>query len=259
MTSDSHPRFIHLPSGHNFRDLGGYPAADGRSVRWRQVFRSGFMSKITAADAATLHALGIDTICDFRANAERDERPTLWHGGSATQLWARDYDFSAGAIAELLDRPDILAAQTRDTMIEIYRELPYEQADSLRELFARIAAGRLPLLFNCSAGKDRTGIASALLLDLLGVARDTIEQDYMLTNAAMDGLIAFMADSPKYRHLLDDADIGRIEPLLRAEPDYLATSFAVIEDTHGSVAAYMSEVVGVGADERAAIRELLLA
>lgn len=258
MTSDSHPRFIPLPSGHNFRDLGGYRAADGRSVRWRQLFRSGFMSKITAEDAATLHALGIDTICDFRANAEREERPTLWHGGSETELWARDYEFSAGAIAELLDRPDILASQTRDSMIEIYRELPYEQADSLRELFARIAAGRLPLLFNCSAGKDRTGVASALLLDLLGVPRATIEQDYMLTNEAMDGLIAFMADSPKYQHLLGDS-LHRIEPLLRAEPDYLATSFAVIEDQHGSVEAYLSEVIGVGAGERATIRDRLLA
>ena len=234
MRDPTPPRFIPLPSGHNFRDLGGYATADGRHVRWGMLFRSGFMSKISAEDGATLHALGIDTICDLRANGERAERPTRWHEGSATELWARDHHFSAGAIAELIASLDAIASQTRDSMIEVYRKLPWEQTESLREMFGRIVAGRVPLLFNCSAGKDRTGIAAALLLSLLGVPRETIEEDYLLTNQAMDGLIAFMADSPMYRDFVH-ARREHAMPLLRAELDYLATSFAAIEQRHGSV------------------------
>ena len=221
------------------------------------LFRSGFMSKISADDSATLRALGIDTICDLRANGERAERPTQWHEGSATELWARDHHFSTGAIAALIERTDVVASQTRDSMIEVYRELPWKQAESLRELFGRIA-GRLPLLFNCSAGKDRTGIASALLLTLLGVPRATIVQDYLLTNQAMDGLVAFMADSPRYRVFVE-ARREQAMPLLRAEPDYLATSFVAIQERHGSVDGYLREVIGLSAGDFDTIRGRLLA
>lgn len=256
-STSAHQRILHLPTGHNFRDIGGYPAADGRSVRWRQVYRSGYMSKITGDDIAALHALGIDTICDFRANDEREERPTVWHEGTTTELWARDYEFSAGALAELMENTDILEGQTRDSMIEIYTVLPYEQADSYREMFRRLAAGRVPLVFNCSAGKDRTGVASALLLSLLGVPRDVIYDDYMLTNASMDGLVAYMEQSPKYRAFVVERRDHAL-PLIRAERDYLDTTFAVIAQDHGSVERYLADVLDISPEDQITMRDNLL-
>ena len=166
--------------------------------------------------------------------------------------------FSAGTIAELIERPGAIESHTRDTKIEVYRELPWEQAESLRELFGRIVAGRVPLLYNCSAGKDRTGIAAALLLTLLGVPREIIEEYYLLTNQAIDGLIAFMADSPRYRDIVH-AHRERAMPLLRAELDYLATSFAAIERKHGSVGGYLREVIRLSEADCDKIRERLLA
>lgn len=257
MKSESPERILHLPSGHNFRDIGGYPTLDGRSVKWRQVFRSGYMSKIAGDDLDQLHRLGIDTICDLRANDEREERPTVWHEGSTTDFWARDHEFSAGALAELALRPDLMAEHTRASMFEIYSVLPYEQTGSYRELLSRIAQGRLPLVFNCSAGKDRTGLATALILSILGVPRETIEEDYLLSNAALDGLIEYMKASPKYRQLATER-VDLAMPMLRAEADYLATSFAVIENDHGSVERYLDVALGIDGEAQKAIRANLL-
>jgi protein-tyrosine phosphatase len=221
-------RILPIETGHNFRDIGGYAAAHGRSVKWRKIYRSGYMSRVAGDDIAQLQGLGIDTICDFRTNSERQHRPTLWHSDSKTEIWARDYEFSSGAFFDVADRSALSASEMRSTMILLYEQLPFEQAESYCEMFQRIAAGRVPLLFNCSAGKDRTGVAAALLLSLLGVSYDMIEQDYMLTNDRMDGLIAFMAKEPKYSHYVTERRADAM-PLLRAETEYLASSFKAIE------------------------------
>ncbi len=257
MSTEPSQRILHLPSGHNFRDLGGYPAEGGRSVKWRTIYRSGHMSSITGDDIAQLNALGIDTICDFRANGERAERPTLWHEQSLTELWARDHEGSLGSLSGLIERPDVQDGETRATMLEIYRHFPHEQAENYREMFRRIAAGRVPLVFNCSAGKDRTGLAAALLLSLLGVPRDVIEADYLLTNDVMERLADFLAASPRYQ---DFVTLRRDKalPLLRAEAEYLEASFAVIEGQHGSVQGYLTDVLGITEAEQDTIRGILL-
>jgi protein-tyrosine phosphatase len=257
MKLENHQRILHLPSGHNFRDIGGYQTADGRTVKWRQIFRSGYMSKITGEDREQLHGLGIDTICDFRANGERTERPTVWHEGTPTQLWARDYELSAGALGDLMKEPQVQASQSRASMLAVYRELPYEQADSYREMFDRIAAGRVPLVFNCSAGKDRTGVASALVLTLLGVPRSVVEEDYLLTNATIDGLFQFMAESERYKAFVTDRR-EQIMPVMMADKEYLDTSFDVIEREHGTVENYARDVLSLTDDAIAAIRTYLL-
>jgi protein-tyrosine phosphatase len=204
-----------------------------------------------------LHSLGIDTICDLRANDERSERPTVWHDGTATELWARDHLFSVGGLHGLAAKADVGPEDTRASMFEIYRALPFEQAVSYRELFNRLAAGRVPVVFNCSAGKDRTGVAGALILSVLGVPRSTIDEDYLLSNDMLDGLIAYMKTSAAYGPLVEHRQEVAM-PMLRVERDYLDESFAVIEREHGTVERYLDEVLGIDADGQAAMREHLL-
>lgn len=256
MTSPNPPRILTLPSGHNFRDAGGYATRDGRQVKWQHLYRSGHMSRISGDDVAALHALGIDTIIDLRANDERSERPTVWHDDTETELWARDHDFSAGSLSDLALRPDFRAEHSREGMLEIYRLLPHEQAGSYSELFTRIAQGRLPILYNCSAGKDRTGLASALLLTLLGVDDATIIDDYLLSNDVIPGLMDYMSTNPKYARMMSQPD--KAMPVLRAEADYLETSMAVIARDHGTVERYLGEVLSIDAAMQQAIREQLL-
>ena len=243
MNIEKSERILPLSSGQNFRDMGGYRTADGRMVKWGHIFRSGHMAKINDEDRVRLHDLGIKKICDFRANGERAERPTLWHEGSETDLWARDHEFSSGAMTQMLGRTDFEAAHIRDYMLKIYGELPYEQAESYRETFSLIAGGQVPLVFNCTAGKDRTGLAAAILLELLGVSRDVIVEDYLLTNHAIDGLFAYMADTKKYGAFVT-AKRDEIMPLMIADADYLNVSFAKIDSEHGSMESYAREILG---------------
>ena len=130
MTPDD--RIIALEHGHNFRDLGGYPAADGRSVRRGMLFRSGTMADLTEADVARLSQLGIVCICDLRTTSERTKHPTSWHDETKVRLLARDYDHSAGSLASLR-RGDGEAVRSR--MTSLYQRLHEEQRDAYAELF----------------------------------------------------------------------------------------------------------------------------
>jgi protein-tyrosine phosphatase len=260
MTADTltRPRMVPISSGHNFRDMGGYSAADGKHVRWGMLFRAGYMSDVAGEDAATLQALGIVSICDLRANGERDLRPTAWHEPTITELWVRDHDVSAGELHKLMESGTVNAETMRAAMVDLYRALPFVQADSYREMFARLKAGRVPLLFNCSAGKDRTGVAAALILAALGVSRDLILEDYLLTNATIDNLAKFLASDGRYSDMVSNRREDAL-PLLRAEAEYLVASFEVIEARHGSVDAYLAEILGVSAEDQQNIRSHLIA
>jgi protein-tyrosine phosphatase len=255
--TESLPRILARSTGQNFRDMGGYPMMDGRTTRWRTLFRSGVMARVEGADHDELHALGIDSICDFRANGERERHPTKWHERGATELWTRNYDFSSGNLHQMVQQPDVVSGDVYAAMTEIYRHMPFEQAPSFAEMFKRLAAGRVPLVFNCSAGKDRTGIAAALILTVLGASHEVIEADYMLTNDAIEGLSSFLIGDPHYTHLIAER-IEHAKPLLRAEKEYLATAFSVIEAEHGSVDAYLHDRLGVTSANREAIRGHLL-
>ena len=254
---DSYERVLPLDGVQNFRDLGGYPTADGRRVRWRRLFRSGTMARLSAADTDGLRALGIRAICDLRTNAERERHPTLWCDTATTALWHRDHDRSSGVIASLLSRAELTASDTSAVIEAAYRTMAFEQAPSYRALFLMIAAGQLPLVFNCSAGKDRTGIVAALILSVLGVPRETVIEDYLLSNANVARLRTHLESDPRYGPFIAGAGDAAL-PLLRAEASYLAAMFDSLEQHHGSVEAYLREALELPAETLPAIREALL-
>jgi len=172
-------RLLPLQGGRNFRDLGGYRAADGRQVKWGKLFRSGVMSGLTPADMSYLTAIGLRVICDLRSREERATRPNPFQaqGAGAPQVAAAGY---------AMFRLDALHnATTRDAAIEAFAQSYVEFSQALApqyaDMFDRLARGEAPLAVNCSAGKDRTGVASALILSVLGVPRETIVADYALT------------------------------------------------------------------------------
>jgi protein-tyrosine phosphatase len=233
-------RVVPIAGSHNLRDMGGYKTADGREVKWGTLFRSGVMAELTEADRAEFRRLGIVAIYDLRANRER-----------------RDYELSIGALDGLIHKGNLEADALLHVIHDAYRELPFEQADSYRELFRLLVAGQVPLLFNCTAGKDRTGIAAALILFTLGVPLDTINHDYSLTELAMDKLIAILFADPRYAPL---AALPREQylPIVRADPTYLAIAFKEIEHVHGGIAQYLNVVLGVGPAEIEILRAELL-
>jgi protein-tyrosine phosphatase len=245
-----------LGSAFNLRDFGGYATADGRCVKRGMLYRSGTMALLTDGDAAQLRSLGIRAICDFRRGNERTAEPTRWHGADV-DYFCRDYSESSGLLGEMLKSDDATADDMRRTMIALYREIPVDHAESYRAMFARIAEGRVPLLINCSAGKDRTGVGAALVLAALGVPRATIIEDYLLTNdhADWDWLLA-QRNTLVARMRLSKTEA--LKPLLVADAAYLDSLFATLDDRHGGVDGYLADMLGVDAAARDAMRGTLL-
>jgi len=249
-------RILPLAGGHNFRDQGGYPVGDGMRVAWRRIFRSGTLTYLTDDDHAQLESLGIRFICDLRTNRERRNHPSRWISEHDVEVWWRDHDAStADLAAAIAAAPRTVTA--RELMNDLYRSLPYDQSTAYTELLKRLASGQLPLLFHCSAGKDRTGVLGAILLDLLGVDRATVIADYVKSDDHYDRLLAmFLRD--RHIHDIDSSDPERFAPLLRADPAYLQACFATIEQAHGSGEGYAREILGLSAGEITSIRERLV-
>jgi protein-tyrosine phosphatase len=244
-------RHIRLERATNFRDLGGYATRFGRPVRWGRVYRSGELTKITEADVADLEGLGLRLIFDLRTSVERTNRPSRpW--GNPRRLH-RDYDHSGADLPSLVARTDVSADRLRESMFTLYRALPFEQADAFRTLFGEMASGTLPLLFHCAGGKDRTGAFAALLHDLLGVSREDILADYLLSNDSIDA-----ARTRFLNHVgRNDIDPSVWDPLLMVEPAYLEAMFAAIDARHGSTGAWL-DWLGITPADVEAIRANLL-
>ena len=255
-------RLITLAGGRNFRDLGGYATSDGRRVRWQKLYRSGVMSEFTDEDCVRLDTLGIRVICDLRTPRERQREATRWTD-TRTQRLHWDYDNDRVSLRRLMGGDTPSPASTKATMIRLYQVFPEEFAVPYAALFTRLAGGDVPLLFNCSAGKDRTGVAAALVLTALGVPWDQVLADYCLTNELVDleriitsshGSLGFGDDTHRFARL----DPETRAPLLRAAPEYLEAAFAAIRSKYGSVDGYFDERLGIGAVQLAAIRGQLL-
>lgn len=250
-------RIVPLDGGHNFRDIGGYPTGDGRHVARGLIFRSGTMSELSDRDHAILDGLGLKVICDLRSTSERRRRPSRLPAVTQYEIWSRDHHMSAGDLTEAMRRPDATAESVRGRMIHAYRSLAYEQAPSYRELFLRMANGPLPLVFHCAAGKDRTGIAAALLLDLLGVDRARIFADYVLTDEFFARGCQLVASDPVGDRLAN-VDPAIWQPMMRADPAYLAAMFVELEIRHGTVAAFIRDELDLDDEVIAALRARLL-
>lgn len=251
------PATLPLASAFNLRDFGGHATADGRQVRTGMLYRSGTMALLDEEDAQALRTLGIRAICDFRRPGERREEPTLWHGAEV-DYYCRDYSERSGVLSEMLKAEQATVQDMHAIMIDIYRRIPADHAESYRAMFAQMLTGRLPILINCAAGKDRTGAGAMLILWALGVPRETILADYLATNDHADWDWRMGQASSRLTRALTERRAVMM-PVLRAEAAYLDALFETLDAEHGGVDGYLRDRLGVGTAERAALREALLA
>jgi protein-tyrosine phosphatase len=239
-------RVIDLEGCLNFRDLGGYPTADGRRVGWRLVYRSDALHRLTAGDVARMRDdLGIRTVIDLRSSAElRAEgrgplaaesigfhHLPLFDGQAARpEAWP--------AIATLADRYSLLAEVAREPIARVVGIL---------------ARAEGPAVYHCAAGKDRTGVVSAILLGLLGVPDEIVVADYAATQERLDDIIARLMEAEGYQTML-----AALPPdTLHAEAETMVAFLAGIRSRYGSMAGYAS-AAGVEEADIARLRERLL-
>ena len=248
-------RVIVLQGQSNFRDLGGYRAADGRHVKWGMIYRSGELSHLTEVDYRRISTLGIRTLYDLRDQSERASQPTLWGAGAVNALDSAKTGVISGALSPLSD-PTIDAGRARAALGDFYAQMPDLYAPEFRVIIHELLEGHAPLLLHCTAGKDRSGVASALILAALGVSRETIVQDYVLT----DQLLKPSAEPPKtefmrrFQTLPSDVQ----HAIMSADPAYIGAAFRSMETRYGSVEGYFSTQLGLGPAEISRLRSLYL-
>ena len=245
--SQSGPPFVlELAGVSNLRDLGGYPAASGRRVRCGLVFRSAALAGLTEADKAVVGALGLHTICDFRGVAESEQAPTALPGPRIVPL---PIEPTVGAgLRDILHTKEATGEALHSVLERAYAAYALSSSAQYRAMIALVLEGATPLLFHCSAGKDRTGFGAAMLLTALGVPWDAVVADFEATNRLWRRDTVHTSDLPPTIR----------ESLLRAEPDLLAKAFAAAREAHGSIDAYLAEALGLGPEQRAQLQEQLL-
>ena len=238
----------------NLRDLGGAHIAGGGAVRCGTVFRSAALSDLAGAELDEVRALGIRLIVDLRRNGERDVWPTPWQAIGCADYWTRDYDHSDADHLQRMRGSDFTADDSRAAMTALYAELPYDQAEAYARLFHAIAAGEGPVLFHCAVGKDRTGVAAALILEAAGVARADILSDYMATER-FD-----LLGSPHARRWPARSEARAIAyaPLLGVDPAYLDAMFATLDERSGSIGVYLRDTLGLDEAEQLALHRQLV-
>lgn len=247
-------RITPLDGVHNFRHFHGYDGLDGAKVR-DGLYRSGHLSRASEADRDLMRELGIQVVADLRKRRERDAEPSLWP--SQVRVIASDLGDDGGEPPHLafLRKGVHTPEAVRDYMLSAYRRIPMEAGnqDVYREGYRALASGEADtgFLVHCAAGKDRTGIFCALILDELGVDRDTILEDYLLTNQAVD----FGSLIPRIRERLlaqhgEAMSESLMQIFLGVDADYLNEAFRTMGDTN----RYVTEQLGIGEDERAALR-----
>ncbi len=250
-------RFPELAGALNFRDLGGYPAAGGRLTRWRTLYRSGTPHALTTADLEWITAAGIRYSYDLRSTSERLTHPSAFAGVRAVEYRFDDHEGISGDVARMLKLTDARPEHSTSMMMTLYRRLPYDFREAFRCLFLLLERGDLPLVFNCTVGKDRTGVAAALILASLGVPRELIVEDYLLSERCFTRSCEVILHG-NLAELF--AGVGRAvwEPVMSVNTAYMEAMFEEISRINGSIDAYLANELGVSQAARDRIASHLL-
>ncbi len=254
-------RVLPLAGIHNFRDYGGYGSSSGRLKRGL-LFRSAQHHGATPADLDAVAALRLSTVIDLRGAKERALAPCPRPQDFSAQVFFVDEDTTGLAphVQAASNSPDPAAAAAG--MLTGYAQMPFRprMIPILHRYFEALATIDGPSLIHCMAGKDRTGLAVALFHEAMGVNRDDIIADYMLTNVAgrLEDRIA--AGAAHISAAYGDATSEEtLRVLMSVRPEYLEAAFAAIEQRHGAVSAYLRDVLGVDDRRRDAIRSRVVA
>lgn len=239
----------HLPmaGGYNFRDLGGYKTTDGKYVKWGKIFRSDELHNLTTADLQYLSSIPLVSVVDFRSTEEIQQAPDV-NPKSVKENYP--YSISPGNLAEAassMNLSDIQGGKVDSLMMELNELLVTDSAAIKKyiDFFALLQnEEKVPLMFHCSAGKDRTGMGAALTLLSLGVDEETVMNDYLLSNKYLDDKYG------KYKE-----EYPALAPLFGVKEQFIKAGLDRIKKDHGSVENYLKNVLKVDIDK---MREMYL-
>jgi protein-tyrosine phosphatase len=257
-------RTIELASLPNLRDLGGVPTGLG-PTRWGQVFRSTALDRVTEADAPRLGELGIGLVIDLRGHYERRRFPDRLPAGCrylALDVLADAEVTDPSIVGRVLSDPVGTTAwlsngRSHQFMLNAYRDivaLPSALAAYRSLMLAMADPGCGPILFHCATGKDRTGWAAAMTLEIAGAPRAEIMSDYLQTTIEMAPVVGPILS--QYERLGGDPEALR--PLVSVAPEFLETAYRTVDEKFGSFRGYLHDGLALRPADVAAIRRRML-
>jgi protein-tyrosine phosphatase len=226
-------RLIDLEGAYNFRHVGGYKTQQGTFAKWGNIYRSGEICDLTPKDIEHLAFLEIKTIIDFRTENEKSDCPDAAIASVKNKI---ALPIDAGSMVHNM-RKIPAYNDGREIMKEVNRLLVRGSTNEYSAFFQLCSdKNNLPILFHCTAGKDRTGLAAALFLSALGVDRESIIIDYGLSALHLLGREDFKTDDPIKA------------AILTVTSDYLQAAFDVIDTEFGGMETYLTETLKVDTD-----------
>jgi protein-tyrosine phosphatase len=263
----TYDREIHLKGTSNTRDIGGYLTTDMRMLRSGQIIRSENLSKLTDGDFQKLEEMGVKTIVDLRSYNERKHEPTVWKGDNPPQF----YHFPIGeakndwftAQRRLMNRNRFTEKQAREHMVKGYQMISTAGPSSYQQLMELVMdESNWPILVHCTAGKDRTGVAISLLMEAVGVDRETIMEEFLLTNDYSRAQAKATRLARELKYSRGGSKLGKSPSasawfsIIGVQPEMLEAFYASIDENYGSMDAFLTEL-GVDPDAREALRASL--
>ena len=257
------PRLHRFDALDNFRDYGDYATASGVRVHPGRLFRSAHHASVSDADLERLAGYGIGTVVDLRRPVERKRQPSRRPSGFDGVVIESDLD-AVGEAPHItfLKTADLTPESGRRFMTATYRQMPFAPShlEVFGAYFGALADNDRPVLIHCAAGKDRTGLLAALTHHLLGVGRDDLIEDFLLTNVAVDLEARAPAIGEQLRAMTGrPAAHDAVVAFMGVEPAYLDAAIEAIEDRHGSIDGYLEQALGIDRTMRDRIGERLSA
>ena len=252
---------IHFDKLNNTRDLGGMKTTDGRFIREHLLFRSGSLSELSDHDVETLSG-AVRTVVDLRSDGEREQKPDLMIPGvnyihipiveDLTGGITREKEADMSLVRKFIFKPD----EAKAYMTEMYRGFAEDAAARQYGRFMQLLLDGSPVLWHCSAGKDRAGIASVIIEEALGVGREDIIEDYLETGEYIRKDIENLTGVIKQLVGTDhDLPPETLQYLFGVEKDYLMTFYSAVDEKSGSMDSFLEESLGV---DRNLLREKFL-
>ncbi len=256
----SHPNQIPMEGAPNFRDVGGYQTVDGKHVKHGVLFRSNDLAELTRDDLETFEGLGIKSVYDLRHDYERDRKPSRLPEDDDLQVIEIPVYYAP--LDRRVSREKILSGDVEEghfheVMVDANRAFAVDYNEQWSNLLRALTVeGSRPSLIHCADGKDRTGFAVAITLEAVGVPRETIYEDYLLSKDLLEHrteYYSFLAWVGSFFRVSQ----SEVRPLLEVRREYLEAAYAEIEERYGSFDNYLREALLIDDELRAELRAAL--
>jgi protein-tyrosine phosphatase len=257
------PPFLHIEGVRNFRDFGGHVTADNQQVKRGHLYRSANYAAITDEGRSHFTKTGIQVVVDLRRGAERQISPSQLGDIPVETILSSLGDGDGITLAphlQFIKNGNLSVESCHDHMMSSYRRIPWEAQHlaTYKQTFEKLALGHGPIVIHCAAGKDRTGILCGLILHALGVSRDDIMHDYLLTNAVPLDTPWLHEYAARMSAMFErEVDPLTLLPMLGVHRDFLDEAWAEMERQNGGLDGYL-DLVGVDRAIKTAMRQRLL-